>query len=179
MSNETYTPPSGDTDNTELSAEGLRLAVVVSRFNSFVTDRLREGALEAISKAGGSEDEVDVIGIPGAWEFPVIVRALVRHGYDAIICLGAVIRGDTPHFDYVAGEAARGIADASAASGVPMAFGILTTNTVEQATDRAGGKHGNKGFDAAMTAIEMAQLLRKIKPQRPPRTKPRRRRSQN
>jgi 6,7-dimethyl-8-ribityllumazine synthase len=159
-----------------MSAEGLRLAVVVSRFNSFVTDRLREGALEAIKQSGGALAEGDLIEIPGAWEFPVIVRALAPRGYDAIICLGAVIRGDTPHFDYVAGEAARGIADASAATGIPMAFGILTTNTVEQATDRAGGKHGNKGFDAAMTAIEMALLLQKLRPQR---FKPRRRRSHN
>jgi 6,7-dimethyl-8-ribityllumazine synthase len=168
MSTDTYNPPA------PLSAAGLRLAVVVSRFNSFVTDRLREGALEAIAKAGGTLAEGDVIQIPGAWEFPVTVRALAHRGYDAIICLGAVIRGDTPHFDYVAGEAARGIADASAASGVPMAFGILTTNTVEQATERAGGKHGNKGYDAAMTAIEMALTLRAIRPQR---LKPRRRRA--
>jgi len=168
MSTDTYNPPA------PLSAAGLRLAVVVSRFNSFVTDRLREGALDAIAKAGGTLAEGDVIQIPGAWEFPVTVRALAHRGYDAIICLGAVIRGDTPHFDYVAGEAARGIADASAASGVPMAFGILTTNTVEQATDRAGGKHGNKGYDAAMTAIEMALTLRAIRPQR---FKPRRRRA--
>jgi len=155
MSTDTYSSP------IALSAAGLRLAVVVSRFNSFVTDRLREGALDAIAQAGGTISESDVIHIPGAWEFPVTVRALAeRRGYDAIVCLGAVIRGDTPHFDYVAGEAARGIADASAATGVPMAFGILTTNTVEQATDRAGGKHGNKGYDAAMTAIEMALLLR-------------------
>ena len=175
MSTDTYSPPA------PLSAAGLRLAVVVSRFNNFVTDRLREGALEAIRQAGGTIADDDVIGIPGAWEFPVTVRALAGRGYDAIICLGAVIRGDTPHFDYVAGEAARGIADASVATGIPMAFGILTTNTVEQATDRAGGKHGNKGFDAAMTAIEMALLLGKLKPQhsRPPRLKPRRRRSQN
>ncbi len=167
MSNETYTPPAGGTEtgNGKLSAEGLRLAVVVSRFNSFVTDRLREGALEAIAQAGGTISEADIISIPGAWEFPVIVRAIAGR-YDAIICLGAVIRGDTPHFDYVAGEAARGIADASTATGIPMAFGILTTNTVEQATDRAGGKHGNKGFDAAMTAIEMARLLQRVKPHR-------------
>lgn len=168
MSTDTYSPPA------PLSAAGLRLAVVVSRFNSFVTDKLREGALEAIAKAGGAIAENDVIQIPGAWEFPVTVRALAHRGYDAIVCLGAVIRGDTPHFDYVAGEAARGIADASAASGVPMAFGVLTTDTVEQATDRAGGKHGNKGYDAAMTAIEMALLLRAIKPQR---SRPRRRRA--
>jgi 6,7-dimethyl-8-ribityllumazine synthase len=160
MSTDTYTTPAAG----ELNAEGLRLAVVVSRFNSFVTDRLREGALEAIAHAGGHVSEQDVVDIPGAWEFPATVRAIAGCGaYDAIVCLGAVIRGDTPHFDYVAGEAARGIADASAATGVPMAFGILTTNTVEQATDRAGGKLGNKGFDAAMTAIEMALLLRKLR----------------
>ena len=160
MSIDTYTAPTAG----ELNAEGLRLAVVVSRFNSFVTDRLRDGALEAIQKAGGSISEKDLIDIPGAWEFPVTVRALAnRGGYDAIVCLGAVIRGDTPHFDFVAGEAARGIADATAATGVPMAFGILTTNTVEQASDRAGGKLGNKGFDAAMTAIEMALLMRKLR----------------
>ncbi len=175
MSTDTYRPPEGGIDGG-LSAAGLRLAVVTSRFNNFVTDKLREGALDAIQKAGGTISQDDIIDIPGAWEFPVIVRALSHRGYDAIICLGAVIRGDTPHFDYVAGEAARGIAEASEASGVPMAFGILTTNTVEQATDRAGGKHGNKGYDAAMTAIEMALTLRKI---RPPRIKPRRRRSQN
>jgi 6,7-dimethyl-8-ribityllumazine synthase len=160
MSNDNYTTPA----TGRLHAKGLRLAVVVSRFNSFVTDKLREGALEAIAQAGGAIADDDVIEIPGAWEFPVTVRALAeRSRYDAIICLGAVIRGDTPHFDYVAGEAARGIADATAATGIPMAFGILTTNTVEQATDRAGGKHGNKGFDAAMTAIEMALLLWQLK----------------
>lgn len=160
MSTDNYSAPT----TGQLNAKGLRLAVVVSRFNQFVTDPLREGALRAIAQAGGSIAAKDVIQIPGAWEFPVTVRALANSGrYDAIVCLGAVIRGDTPHFDYVAGEAARGIADASAATGVPMAFGILTTNTVEQATDRAGGKHGNKGYDAAMTAIEMALLLRELR----------------
>jgi len=160
MSTDNYTQPASG----QLNAEGLRFAVVVSRFNGFVTTRLREGAIQAIAQAGGSVLANDVIEIPGAWEFPVTVRAVALRGkYDAIICLGAVIRGDTPHFDYVAGEAARGIADASAATGVPMAFGILTTNTVEQATDRAGGKLGNKGYDAAMTAIEMALLLRKLR----------------
>jgi 6,7-dimethyl-8-ribityllumazine synthase len=176
MSTETYSPPAGGIDGSALSAADLHLAIVVSRFNHFVTYKLRDGAIEAIEKAGGSLGANDVIEIPGAWEFPVIVRALAHRGYDAIVCVGAVIRGDTPHFDYVAGEAARGIADASAESGVPIAFGVLTTNTVEQATDRAGGRLGNKGFDAAMTAIEMALTLRKI---RPPRIKPRRRRSQN
>jgi 6,7-dimethyl-8-ribityllumazine synthase len=147
-----------------LNAAGLRFAVVVSRFNAFVTERLLEGALQALRQAGASEDAVDVMGIPGAFEFPVTVRALAAtKKYDAMICLGAVIRGDTPHFDYVAGEAARGIATASAETGVPMAFGILTTNTVKQAEDRAGGKGGNKGYEAAMTAIEMANLLRQLR----------------
>src|ERR1700744_1760484 len=161
--------------DTNLSAAGLRFAIVVSRFNSFVTEPLLAGALDALGQAGGELQQVDVVRVPGAWELPITVRMIAaskRH--DAIICLGAVIKGDTPHFDYVAGEAARGIADASAETGVPMAFGILTTNTVEQATDRAGGKHDNKGYDAAMTAIEMALLLKKM---RPPRLKPRRRRS--
>ena len=150
--------------DANLSAAGLRFAVVVSRFNAFITERLLEGALQALRQAGASEDAVDVVGIPGAFEFPITVRALAgTMKYDGVICLGAVIRGDTPHFDYVAGEAARGIATASAETGVPMAFGILTTNTVQQAEDRAGGKDGNKGYDAAMTAIEMANLLRQLK----------------
>jgi len=160
MSTDTYSPPEAGT----LNAKGLRLAVVVSRFNSFVTDKLREGALKAIAEAGGRLEAEDMIAIPGAWEFPVTVRTLADGGkYDAIVCLGAVIRGDTPHFDYVAGEAARGIADATADTGVPMAFGILTTDNAQQAEDRAGGKHGNKGYDAAMTAIEMALLLKRLR----------------
>ena len=150
----------------ELRAEGLRFAIVVGRFNSFITERLLEGAINAIERCGGKADAIDVVRIPGSWEFPVTVRAVAagkRH--DAIICLGAVIRGDTPHSDYVAGEAARGIAAASAETGMPIAFGVLTTNTVEQAIDRAGAKSGNKGFDAAMTAIEMANLLRRLRAQ--------------
>ena len=144
-------------------AKGLRFAVVVSRFNNFVTDRLLAGALDALNRGGADLAQVDVVRIPGAWEFSVVTKALaISKRYDAIICLGAVIRGDTPHFDYVAGEAARGIAAASSESGLPIANGVLTTNTFEQATDRAGGKAGNKGFDAAMTAIEMANLLRKL-----------------
>jgi 6,7-dimethyl-8-ribityllumazine synthase len=150
--------------DADLKASGLRFAIVVSRFNGFVTERLTEGALAALKQSGAEMERVPVVKIPGAWEFPVTVRALAARGeYDALICLGAVIRGETPHFDYVAGEAARGIADASADTGLPMAFGILTTNNVEQAMDRAGGKAGNKGFDAAMTAIEMANLLRRLR----------------
>lgn len=146
-----------------LSADGFRFAIVVSRFNSFVTEPLLAGALEALTRQGADMTRVDVIRIPGAWEFPITLRALDSRKYDAFICLGAVIRGDTPHFDFVAGEASRGMASESARMGVPVAFGLLTTNTVEQATDRAGGKHGNKGFDSAMTAIEMANLLRKLR----------------
>lgn len=150
----------------ELKAEGLRFAIVVSRFNSFITERLLAGALDALHRSGAPEASIDIIRIPGAWEFPITVRAVIaRNRYDAVICLGAVIRGDTPHFDYVAGQAATGIAQASLQSGIPVAFGVLTTNTVEQAIDRAGAKAGNKGFDAAMTAVEMANLLRKLQAQ--------------
>jgi 6,7-dimethyl-8-ribityllumazine synthase len=148
--------------DANLSAAGLRFAIVVSRFNSFVTDPLLAGALDALKQHGAAIENVEVVHVPGAWELPIAARAIANK-HDAIICLGAVIKGDTPHFDYVAGEAARGIANAAAESGVPMAFGVLTTNTVEQATDRAGGKHGNKGFDAAMTAIEMANLLKNLR----------------
>jgi 6,7-dimethyl-8-ribityllumazine synthase len=150
--------------DTELSAAGFRFAIVVSRFNSFVTDPLLAGALDALKQRGADPQKIDVVKVPGAWELPIAARAIAAQKEpDAIICLGAVIRGDTPHFDYVAGEAARGVADASAETGIPMAFGVLTTNTVEQATDRAGGKDGNKGFDAALTAIEMAHLLRNLR----------------
>ena len=151
--------------DSDLSAAGFRFAIVVSRFNSFVTDPLLAGALDALKQRGADLRQIDVVHVPGAWELPITAHALAVRARkpDAIICLGAVIKGDTPHFDYVAGEAARGIANASAQTGVPMAFGVLTTNTVEQATDRAGGKAGNKGFDAAMTAIEMAHLLRRLR----------------
>ena len=146
------------------SAAGLRFAIVVSRFNSFITERLLGGAMDALLRAGGSADAIDVIKVPGSWEVPMIAGEVARqHRYDAIICLSAVIRGDTPHFDYVAGEAAKGIAQVSSETGVPVAFGVLTTNTLEQAIDRAGAKGGNKGFDAAMTAIEMANLLRTLR----------------
>lgn len=148
----------------ELSASGLRFAIIVARFNSFVTDRLLAGALDALKRTGADEAQIEVIRIPGAWEFPLTVKAVAATGRnDAIICLGAVIRGDTPHFDYVAGEAASGIARLAVETGIPIVFGVLTTNTVEQAVDRSGAKSGNKGFDAAMTAIEMANLLRRIR----------------
>lgn len=147
-----------------LDARGLRFAIVVGRFNSFITERLLEGALDALRRSGADMAGVEVIRVPGSWEIPLTLRALTaQKRHDALIALSAVIRGDTPHFDYVAGEAAKGVAQASAESGIPVAFGILTTNTVEQAIDRAGAKSGNKGYDAAMTAIEMANLLRRLR----------------
>jgi len=147
-----------------LSADGLKFAIIVSRFNSFVTERLLAGALDALTRSGASLEHLEIVKTPGSWEIPLVAAALARQKrHDAIICLSAVIRGDTPHFDYVAGQAAAGIAKASSESGIPVAFGVLTTNTFEQAIDRAGGKSGNKGFDAAMTAIEMANLMRLLR----------------
>jgi 6,7-dimethyl-8-ribityllumazine synthase len=140
------------------------VAVAVARFNSFITDRLLGGALDGLRRHGVADGDTTVVRVPGAWELPVVVKALADSGkYDAVICLGAVIRGDTPHFDYVAGEAAKGIGQVMLHTGVPVAFGVLTTNTLEQAIDRAGAKSGNKGFDAAATVIEMASVLRQIR----------------
>jgi 6,7-dimethyl-8-ribityllumazine synthase len=148
----------------QLNGAGLRFAVVVSRFNSFITDRLLGGATDALHRTGVADDMIDVVKVPGSWEVPMVAGELARqHRYDAVICLACVIRGETPHFDYVAAEAAKGVAHISAETGVPVAFGVLTTNTLEQAIDRAGAKGGNKGFDAAMTAIEMANLLRSLR----------------
>ena len=148
----------------ELTAAGPRFAVVVSRFNSFVTDRLLAGALDALDRAGAGQDHVDVVRVPGAFEIPVAAKHLAETGqYDAIICLGAVIRGETPHFEHISTEASKGIAAAARESGIPMSFGILTVDNLEQAVDRAGLKSGNKGFEAAMTAVEMANLLKKVK----------------
>ena len=144
-------------------ARESRFAIVVARFNGFITDRLLAGALDAIARTGGNPDNIDIVKVPGAWELPLVVKTLAQKGrYDAVIALGAVIRGETPHFDYVAGECASGLARAATETGVPVAMGVLTTNNVEQAIDRAGAKSGNKGFDAAMTAIEMASLRRRI-----------------
>jgi len=154
----------GKTFEGQLSASGLRFAIVVSRFNSFITERLLAGATDALRRTGASDDMVDVVKVPGSWEVPLVAGELARqHVYDAVICLACVIRGETPHFDYVAAEAAKGVAHASAETGIPVAFGVLTTNTLEQAIDRAGAKGGNKGADAAMTAIEMANLMRTLR----------------
>lgn len=148
----------------DLSAKGLRFAILVSRFNSFITDRLLAGALDALARTGCSEQNIEIVKVPGSWEMPVVARELAHSKRcDAIIALGAVIRGETPHFDYVAGETARGLAQVASDTGVPVAFGVLTTNTIEQAIDRAGSKSGNKGYDAAMTAVEMAGLMRRLR----------------
>ena len=145
-------------------ARGLKFAVVVSRFNSFITDRLLAGALDALTRSGAAEADIEIVKVPGSWELPVTASELARSKrYDAVIALGAVIRGETPHFDYVAGEAVKGLGQVALQTGVPVAFGVLTTNTLEQAIDRAGAKSGNKGFDAAMSAIEMAHLMRRLR----------------
>jgi 6,7-dimethyl-8-ribityllumazine synthase len=145
-----------------LSATGLRFAIVASRFNSLIVESLVQGAVDAIVRSGGNAEDITIVRCPGAWELPQVVRKVVdRGGIDAVVALGAVIRGSTPHFDYVAGEASRGIA-AAATGEIPISFGVLTTDTIEQALERAGTKAGNKGFDAAMAAIELAQLYRAL-----------------
>jgi len=147
-----------------LDAKGLKFAILVSRFNSFITERLLGGALDALARSGADAADIEVVRVPGSWELPVAALELARQKrHDALICLSAVIRGDTPHFDYVAAEAAKGIGQVSMQTGMPVAFGVLTTNTLEQAIDRAGAKSGNKGFDAAMTAVEMANLMRQLR----------------
>src|SRR5579864_9655626 len=143
----------------DLSAKDLRFAVIVARFNSFITDRLLAGALDALTRTGCPAENIEIVKVPGSWEMPVVARELARaKRHDAIIALGAVIRGETPHFDYVAGEAARGLQQVALETNVPVAFGLLTTDTYEQAESRAGGDRGNKGYDAAMTAIQMARF---------------------
>jgi 6,7-dimethyl-8-ribityllumazine synthase len=149
----------------ELAGAGLRIAVVVSRFNEPITARLLAGARQAFERFGAGEDTVDVAWVPGAFELPFIARKLAEsRRYDAVVCLGAVIRGATSHFDFVAGEAARGIAEAGRDTGVPVIFGVLTTDTLEQAQERSGGKVGNRGYDAGVSAIEVANLLRSLRP---------------
>ncbi len=147
----------------KLIGKGLKFALVVSRFNSFITERLLEGALDCLRRQGVSDDGLTVVRVPGAWEIPLVAKRLAQgKAHDAVVCLGAVIRGSTPHFDYVANEVSKGVAQISLDTGVPMAFGILTTDTLEQAIERAGSKAGNKGFAAAEAAIEMANLLKEL-----------------
>jgi 6,7-dimethyl-8-ribityllumazine synthase len=143
--------------------QGRRCAVVVSRFNETITQRLLEGALDAFVRHGVAFDDVDVFWVPGAWELPAAARRVAAtERYDALVALGAVIRGDTPHFDYVAGESSRGLSLASADFDTPIAFGVLTCDTMAQAEARAGGEHGNKGWDAALAALEMADLFDQV-----------------
>lgn len=147
-----------------LNAAGLKFAVLCARFNGFITDRLLGGALDALRRSGAAEGDIEIVKVPGAWELPLAAKTVAGgKKHDAIVALGAVIRGDTPHFDHVAGQAASGLAAVQLETGVPVAFGVLTTLTVEQAIDRAGGKSGNKGYDAAITAIEMADLIRRLR----------------
>ncbi len=145
----------------QLNATELNFGIIVSRFNSFISDHLLEGALDALRRHGADEDSITIVRVPGAFEIPLAAQRLAAQGkYDALICLGAVIRGATPHFDYVSAEVTKGIAAVSLAKDLPVAFGILTTDSIEQAIERAGTKAGNKGADAAATAIEMADLFR-------------------
>ncbi len=147
----------------KLNARGLKFALVVSRFNHFITDRLEEGAMDALVRHEADPNDIDVYRVPGAWELPLVaLRAAQAKKYDAVICLGCVVRGSTPHFDYVAAETSKGIAAASMETGVPIVFGVLTTDNLDQAIERAGTKSGNKGWQAAEGAIEMANLLRNI-----------------
>jgi len=147
----------------EPNAFGLKIGIVVSRFNDFITSHLLSGALETLGQHGADEKDIEVVRVPGAFEIPMAAKKLCdAKKYDAVVCLGAVIRGATPHFDYVAGEAARGVAMIAREAGIPVVFGVLTTDNVEQAVERAGGKSGNKGVDAALAAIEMATLYRKL-----------------
>jgi 6,7-dimethyl-8-ribityllumazine synthase len=149
----------------ELLARDLRFAFVAARFNDFVVEPLIRGALDALKRHGSSDKQIEIVRVPGAFDIPIVARKLaLSRRYDAVIALGAVVRGQTPHFDYVAGECASGLARIALESGVPIAFGVLTTDTMEQAVDRAGGKAGNKGADAALAAIEMANLLRRLEP---------------
>ncbi len=146
-----------------LVASGLRFAIVVSRFNEFISLRLLDGALDALKRHDADMDKVDVAWVPGSFEIPLVAAKLAESGrYDAIICLGAIIRGSTPHFEYVAAEVSKGIARVSLEKGVPAAFGVITADSIEQAVERAGAKQGNKGWQAALTAVEMANLLKEI-----------------
>jgi 6,7-dimethyl-8-ribityllumazine synthase len=146
-----------------LTAQGMRFALVVSRFNSFITEPLLDGAIDTIVRHGGDRGDLTVIRVPGAWEIPLVCQRAARSGqYDAVVALGAVIRGSTPHFDMVASEVSKGVASASLDAGLPIAFGVLTTDSIEQAIERAGTKAGNKGAEAALAAIEMVNVLRQL-----------------
>ena len=147
----------------KLISDGLKFGIIVGRFNEFIGGKLLSGALDALKRHGADEEDIDIVWVPGAFEIPLVAKKMAKtEKYDAVICLGAVIRGSTPHFDYVSNEVTKGIANVSLSTGLPIVFGVLTTDTIEQAIERAGTKAGNKGYDAAITAIEMANLLKEI-----------------
>jgi 6,7-dimethyl-8-ribityllumazine synthase len=147
----------------KIIAKGMKFAVAASRFNDFISSRLIDGAVDALTRAGADEKDIQLFKVPGAFELPITAKKLAKSGrYDAVICVGAVIRGATPHFEYVSSEVSKGIASVGLETEIPVSFGVLTTDTIEQAIERAGTKAGNKGWDAAMAAIEMVDLFRKI-----------------
>jgi 6,7-dimethyl-8-ribityllumazine synthase len=147
----------------ELDARGIKIGIIVSRFNNFITDKLLEGALDGLKSHGGEEDDITVIHVPGAFEIPLLAERMAASGkYDALVCLGAVIRGDTPHFEYVSDAVTRGIGEAIAKYRIPIGFGVLTTNNVEQAMERSGSKDANKGYEAALTTVEMINVIRRL-----------------
>jgi len=147
----------------KLDARGMKLGIVVSRYNNFITEKLLAGALDGVKSHGGEESDVTVVRVPGAFEIPLVAERMAGSGkFDAIICLGAVIRGDTPHFEYVSDAVTRGIGEAMSRHQVPISFGVLTTNNVDQAMERSGSKDANKGYEAALTVIEMLNLMREI-----------------
>ncbi|MFA4919106.1 MAG: 6,7-dimethyl-8-ribityllumazine synthase [Thermodesulfovibrionales bacterium] len=147
----------------DLQAKGLKFCIVISRFNEFITGKLLDGAKDALVRHGVKEEDIDIVKVPGSFEIPLIAKKMAaKETYNAVICLGTVIRGATPHFDYISAEVSKGIATVSMETGVPVAFGVLTCDTIEQAVERAGTKSGNKGWDAALTAIEMARLLKNL-----------------
>jgi 6,7-dimethyl-8-ribityllumazine synthase len=147
----------------KIIAKGMKFGLVASRFNDFICGRLIEGAMDALTRAGADEKDIQIYKVPGAFELPLMAKKMAKTGrFDAVICLGAIIRGATPHFEYISAEVSKGIANVGLETGVPIAFGVLTTDTIEQAIERAGTKAGNKGWDAAVSAIEMVDLLKKL-----------------
>ncbi|KOR27088.1 6,7-dimethyl-8-ribityllumazine synthase [Clostridium sp. L74] len=145
----------------KLTAEGLKVGIIVSRFNEFITSKLLSGSIDCLKRHGAKEDNIEICWVPGAFEIPVVAKKMASKGkYDTVICLGAVIRGATPHFDYVSSEVSKGVANVALDKEVPIIFGVLTTDTIEQAIERSGTKAGNKGYDAAMSAIEMSNLIK-------------------
>lgn len=146
-----------------MTAKGLKFGIVAARFNDFITSKLLDGALDALQRHGATEDDIEIVKVPGAYEIPLVAKKLAQSKkYHAVICLGAVIRGATPHFEYISAEVSKGVAAASLETGLPVIFGVLTTDTIEQAVERAGAKSGNKGWDAALSAIEMANVMKQL-----------------